>query len=111
MKLITVQWVITRFRNAVMISLCVMLSACASAPVQEMSDARQAVEAAIQSGAASTAPTQMTSAQTALRMAERLLRDHQFSAARHYARVARNKALEAQQISQPKPESSAQPKS
>jgi predicted component of type VI protein secretion system len=111
MKQKTVQWVTTRFRYGVMISLCVVLAACASAPVQEMSDARQAVEAAVQSGAATTAPTQMTAAQNALRMAERLLRDHQFSAARHYALAARKKALEAQQISLPKPDSNAQPTS
>ena len=76
--------------------LAILLSACASAPVQEMSDARQAVQAAMQSGAAAAAPTQMNAAQAALKMAERLVRDHQFNAARHYAQDARTKAIEAQ---------------
>jgi hypothetical protein len=79
------------------ISFAIVVTACSSAPVQEMSDARQAVEAASRAGAASVAPTQMNAAKAALTMAERLLRDHQFSAARHYAQLARKRALEAQQ--------------
>jgi len=82
--------------------LVLVFAGCASPPVQEMSDARQAVEAAIHSGAASAAPEKMNSAQTELKMAERLLRDHQFNAARHYARNARAKAMDAQAIAQSK---------
>lgn len=78
--------------------LAILVTACTSVPVQEMSDARQAVEAASKAGAAEAAPTQMNAAKTALVMAERLLRDHQFSAARHYAQIARKRALEAQQM-------------
>lgn len=93
----------------VMLLFTLLLTACASAPVQEMSDARQAVAAAVQSGAEAAAPAEMTAAQTALKMAERLLRDHQFDAARHYARDAHTKALRAQQIAQSRTGSGSSP--
>lgn len=98
MKLKLVQWV----KNCIRMSLLLTcgLMGCASAPVQEMSDARQAVQAAAQSGAAGAAPTQMNAAQSALKFAERLLRDHQYRAARNYALQAKTKAIEAQQIAQ-----------
>jgi len=79
-----------------------LLAACTTPPVQEMSDARQAVEAATEAGASQAAPEKMAAAQAALRMAERLLRDHQFSAARHYAVDAKRKALDAQGVAQSK---------
>lgn len=97
MKSTTITSSFWRFGIATLV-LATLVAACSSAPVQEMSDARQAVEAASRAGAANAAPTQMTAAKTALVMAERLLRDHQFSAARHYAQVARKRALEAQQL-------------
>ncbi|HVY21985.1 MAG TPA: DUF4398 domain-containing protein [Steroidobacteraceae bacterium] len=100
MKLMSLHRVAAHFRIPLL--LAIMLSACASAPVQEMSDARQAVQAALQSGAATAAPAQMNAAQTALRLAERLVRDRQFEAARHYAVDARAKAIEAQSIAQHK---------
>jgi len=65
-----------------------------------MSDARQAVNAAIESGAAQAVPEKMNSAQAALKMAEKLLRDHQFTAARYYAKDAKKKALDAQRLAQ-----------
>jgi len=79
-----------------------LLVACAAPPVQEMSDARQAVDAAVESGAMGAAPEKMNSAKVALKMAERLLRDHQFSAARYYATDAKRKALDAQHAAQSK---------
>ena len=87
----------------------VLLAACTTPPVQEMSDARQAVDAAVASGAAKQVPDKMGSAQAALRMAERLMRDHQFSAARHYAVDAKRKALEAQDAAQAKAGKAANP--
>jgi hypothetical protein len=92
--------IIVRATCAMALCMLVMVAGCANAPVQDMSDARQAVEAAVHSGAATAAPDKMTAAQTALKLAERLLRDHQFTAARHYARDARAKAMEAQAIAQ-----------
>ena len=78
-----------------------LLAACATTPpVQEMSDARQAVKAAIEAGAPRSVPEKMNAAQAALKMAEKLLRDHQFSAARYYAMDARKKALEAQRLAE-----------
>ncbi|MES1196120.1 MAG: DUF4398 domain-containing protein [Steroidobacter sp.] len=94
---------------SVILLLTLLLAACASAPVQEMSDARQAVAAAVQSGAETAAPTEMSAEQTALKMAERLLRDRQFDAARHYARDAHTKALRAQQIAQSRTGSGGSP--
>lgn len=98
-----------KIRLSVVLLLTLLLAACASAPVQEMSDARQAVAAAAQSGAMDAAPAEMSAAQTSLKMAERLLRDHQFDAARHYARDAHTKALRAQQVAQSRHSSSTSP--
>ncbi len=102
MKPVLKQQVEIRCRKVLWLLMLVAAAACTTVPVQEMSDARQAVAAAVQSGATSAAPVQMTAAQTALKLAERLLRDHQYDAARHYARDAHTKAMEAQQIAQSK---------
>ena len=90
---------VARWRVGLLL-LAVSLAACATAPVQEMSDARQAVEAAVQSGATRNAPAEISAAQAALSQAEKMLKSHQYRWARHYAQDARNKAIEAQQVSQ-----------
>jgi predicted S18 family serine protease len=72
-----------------------LLGACASAPVQEMSDARQAIMAAEQSGAEKTAPGTLGDARTLLTEAEAQLQDGRYYAARRNAIEAKARALEA----------------
>lgn len=72
-----------------------LLTGCASAPVQEMSNARQAIRAAQDAGAARSAAETLNQAQTALTKAEALLNKHLYRAARHSAEEAHTKALSA----------------
>src|SRR5262245_5708855 len=72
-----------------------LLSGCASAPVQEMSNARQAIRAAQDAGAATKAATSLTEAQGALNKAEGLLNKKFYRAARRSAEEAHTKALAA----------------
>ena len=72
-----------------------LISACAGPPVQEMSDARQAIAAAEQAGAESTAPAQIHRAQSLLRDAEFKLQKKAYNGARKDARMANDKAVEA----------------
>lgn len=90
----------TWLRALLLTAMATWLTACASAPVQEMSDARQALDAALQAGAAQRAPRQTKAAQTALAEAERSLKRHEFSRARTSAHEARTQAIEAQRIAQ-----------
>ena len=75
-----------------------MLSGCASAPVQEMSDARQAIRAAQDAGAAEKAPKELSEAQIALNRAESQLNKRFFRSARRNAEEAHTKAVEALQV-------------
>jgi hypothetical protein len=72
-----------------------VLNGCASPPVQEMSDSRQAVRAAQDAGAATTASVTLTEAQGALSRAETLLNKHYYKAARRSAEEAHAKAVSA----------------
>lgn len=74
-----------------------MVGGCAAVPVQEMSDARQAVAAA-QSGGDRTANAQLQAAREALAQAEEALKNVQYRRARELAVQARAKAIEAQQV-------------
>lgn len=79
------------------LSGAVVLAACASAPVQEMSDARQAIRAAQDAGAATTAAQPLSEAQIALNRAEVQLKKRFFGAARRNAEEAHQKAALALQ--------------
>lgn len=86
--------------------LCLLLAACASAPpVQEMSDARQAIMAAEQADADQYAPTTLTDARRYLAEAEQLLRDEAYGPARINAVRAKNRAVRALAIAQSAAES------
>ena len=74
------------------------LPGCATAPVQEMSDARQAIRAAQNAGADRKAPKQMESAQSLLSSAEESLQKRLYRAAKRDAVQARNQAVEAMQL-------------
>ena len=71
------------------------LCACAGAPVQEMSNARQAIKAARDAGADKTAPQTLNEAQALLDRAQNNLERRAYKDARRDAIAARGKAAEA----------------
>ena len=76
--------------------LCMGLAACAGAPVQEMSNARQAIKAAREAaGPATSAPASLIEAETLLNRAESNLQKRAYKQARRDAIAARGKAAEA----------------
>jgi hypothetical protein len=75
------------------------LTACAGAPVQEMSNARQAIRAAREAGAAKTAPQKLNEAQALLDRAENNLQRREYREARRDAVAARDRASEALNVS------------
>lgn len=88
------------------ILLCVALSGCAGIPVQEMSNARQAIRAAQEAGAATAAPGEIEKAQALLGRAEASMQQRLFRQARNEASEARRiatTALEAAQAARRNP--------
>lgn len=85
-----------RLASLTIAALC--LTACAGAPVQQMSDARQAISAARAAGAADHAPTQLAAATELLSDAERALEQHQYRVARRQAEEARLRAMAALEL-------------
>jgi hypothetical protein len=71
------------------------LVGCAGAPVQEMSNARQAIKAAREAGGEVAAPQSLIEAEALLNRAEDSLQKRAFKAARRDAIAARGKAAEA----------------
>jgi hypothetical protein len=76
------------------------LAGCAGAPVQEMSNARQAVRAAQRAGADEHAPAILAEAQKLLDQASGNLSRGEYRAARDQAEQARAKALEARRLAE-----------
>jgi hypothetical protein len=79
------------------------LAGCVSAPVQEMSNARQAIRAAREAGAERLAPQILSEAQTLLQQAESSLQRREYRRARRDAIAAHHKAAEALETVQPRP--------
>lgn len=77
--------------TALLIGL-ICLSGCQVAPVQEMSDARQAIEAAQFAGAEQRAPRELRAAQEEIASAQRHLQSQQYSRARDEALEAKRRA-------------------
>jgi hypothetical protein len=73
----------------------VQLVGCAGVPVQEMSNARQAVQAAQKAGGAKYAPETMAEAEKLLASAKANLKKGEYRPARDEAELAREKAMEA----------------
>jgi len=89
-------------RRTILLLLALMLAGCTTAPpVQEMSDARQAITAAEDADAARLAPVPLSDARRYLAQAETQIRGRSFSLARANAVRAKNRALAALQTSQP----------
>jgi hypothetical protein len=75
---------------------------CASGPpVQEMSDARQAISIAREAGAATGAPEDLRQAEALLDSAQKNLADRAYSQARRDAIQAKEKALHALAVVEP----------
>ena len=74
--------------------------ACGSAPVQEMSEVRQAIEAARAAGADQLATEHYDKAQSLLKDAEEMLNDRHFRKARQSAQQAREEAILARETAQ-----------
>lgn len=77
-----------------------VLLGCGSAPVQEMSEARQAIEAARVAGAEELATGPYLKAQAHLKMAEEMLDNRHFHEARENAALARDEAITARETAQ-----------
>jgi len=84
--------------SCIVISWCIIIAACATAPIQEMSDARQSLQAARDAGAEKYAFATLHNAETALEQAEKKLENRAFKDARLNAEQAKVEAMNAQEI-------------
>ncbi|MDX2412349.1 MAG: DUF4398 domain-containing protein [Woeseiaceae bacterium] len=87
-------------RSTVLAAMLVVAGCTASAPVQEMSDARQAITAAKEAGAAEYAADELDAAVEFLSSAEIYLNNNSFHFARRDAIAAKSKALDALKLSE-----------
>ncbi len=79
-----------------LLAAALFVAACETAPpVQEMSDARQAIAVAREAGAEELATIHLKAAEFYLKSAEEKLNNQQFSQARSDAKQAKMKALDA----------------
>ena len=82
-------------------ALLLLLASCGTGPpVQEMSDARQAIAVAREAGASTSARDELSEAERYLDSAEDKLQRRLYQGARQDAMQAKNKALEALAASQ-----------
>ena len=86
---------ITQIRRAAVVALMLLVTGCQTAPVQEMSDARQAITVAMEAGAEQHAPNLLQTAVVHLRNAEKLLNERKYELARRDAVSAKSSALDA----------------
>ena len=88
------------------LALTLLLAACETAPpVQEMSDARQAITVAREAGAADLAAAELAEAEQYLQNAEDKLDDEEYREARNAALAAKLRAQKALQLSEASRES------
>lgn len=78
--------------------ILLLFTACATtAPVQEMSNARQTIQAAVEAGAEIHAPDELANARELLEEASRELEIGNYPLARDYALQAKQSAIQARQ--------------
>ena len=82
------------------VCLSVLLAACGTAPVQEMSEARQAIAAARAAGARDYATAEYDRAESLLKNAEHMLNNRNYNKARESANEARVEAIRARELAQ-----------
>ena len=75
-----------------------LLSACAVAPMQEMSDARQAIAAAREAGAETYATDELGAAEVLLGQAQAALKRGDYDGSREDALRARREAVKAREL-------------
>lgn len=84
------------FLQSALLAVLLIAAGCQTAPpVQEMSDARQAISAAEHAGAAEHAADDLRAAMGFLESAERSINSKRYAEARRDAMQAKSKALEA----------------
>ncbi len=92
---------LTSLVQAVLIAAIALMYGCETAPpVQEMSDARQAIAVAKEAGAAENAAIHLRAAEDYLQSAQQKLNDRKYSQARRDAKQAKMKALDALKASE-----------
>jgi hypothetical protein len=82
-------------KHVVMFACLAWLTGCKGPPVQEMSDARQAIAAARAAGAAERSPAELDAATAAIAKAEQDLHQAHFTRARLAAQEAKRRAAAA----------------
>ncbi len=96
----TLDFLTRRVTHLSAIAVLALIGACAGPPVQEMSDARQAISAAQEAGAESAASETFQEARQLLSEAEKALYERLYYAARTAAIGAKTKAVEALRASE-----------
>ena len=90
-----------RLGHGFIVALCMGFFACsAGPPVQEMSDARQAIAAAREAGAENLAAEDLRAAEAFLDSAQRNLSERAYGSARRDATLAKEKARKALEVSE-----------
>jgi type II secretory pathway component PulJ len=77
-----------------------LLAGCAGMPLQEMSDARQAIRAAERAGAATHAPEPLAEAKQLVEQARSSMQKREYREARDDAEHARERAMEARRLAE-----------
>jgi hypothetical protein len=85
----------TAFLRGVAIVTLLFAAGCESMPVQEMSDARQAITAAKEAGAEEYAAEELLAAEESLQSAEKYLNSRNYGVARREALEAKSQAIDA----------------
>lgn len=90
---------LSHFLRATVLVALLAIAGCQSAPVQEMSDARQAISVAKEAGAEKLAPNDIKAAIEYLQSAEGFLNQRRYDMARREAVNAKASALDALRLS------------
>jgi long-subunit acyl-CoA synthetase (AMP-forming) len=85
------------FLLSLLMIMAAALAGCAMVPAQEMSDARQAIQAAETAGADTHAPRALDHARALLEQAEAELAVQDYAAARRSARESKDAAIQARE--------------
>ena len=91
---------ITTFIRGIALAALLLAAGCESMPVQEMSDARQAIMAAREAGAEEHAADQLGAAEESLQSAEKYLNSRNYGIARREALEAKSQAIDALRLSE-----------
>jgi len=86
---------LSQFLRAAVLTALLVVAGCQTAPVQEMSDARQAITVAREAGAEEHAADDLKAAVNYLQSAEKFLYKHEYNLARRDALQAKSSALDA----------------